>query len=371
VTSGALSDHAARGLRIRAQRLHPSTREGAAPVDDILRDVVALQAQVPEAAALGVRARSTGLTAADVERARVDSQKVVRTWCLRGTLHLLAAEDVPWLLRLLAQPVLAGNRKRYEELGLDDITVSRALEVIGDAIAEGEPLTRAELAEHLARSGIDPAGQRIAHLVGRAALEGLLCLGPHRGGKATYMPLPPTASRRIERDDALAQLARRYIRAYGPAGPLDLAAWSGLSVPDARLAWSSLEGEAVEVSVAGEPAWIPAERVDWVEERDLRIPIVALLPSFDAYLLGYRTRDLSVPSAHGRKIWPGGGWLHPTVISDGRAVATWKTERRRDRLALSVAPFASLSRQIRRAIKEEAADIGRFLETETSLSVLD
>jgi hypothetical protein len=263
VTFGALSDHAARRIRIRAQRLHPSARERAAPVDDILRDVVALQAQVSESAALGVRARSTGLTAADVERARVESRKVVRTWCLRGTLHLLAAEDVPWLLPLLAQPVLAGYRKRYEELGLDDITVSRALEVIGDAIAEGEPLTRAELADQLARNGIDPAGQRIAHLVGRAALEGLLCLGPHRGGKATYMPLPPTASRRIERDDALAQLARRYLLAYGPADPFDLAAWSGLPVRDARLAWSSLEGEAVEVSVAGEPAWIPAERVDW------------------------------------------------------------------------------------------------------------
>jgi hypothetical protein len=337
-------------------------------VDEVLRDVVALQAQVPEAAALGVRARSIGLTAADVERARVQDQTVVRTWCLRGTLHLLLAQDVPWLLSLLAPPVLAGYRKRYEELGLDDITVSRALEVIGDAIAEGEPLTRVELAEYLARSGIDPAGQRIAHLVGRAALEGLLCLGPQRGVKVTYMPLPSAASSRIERNDALAELARRYLLAYGPAGPLDLATWSGLPIREARLAWSSLEDEIVEVLVAGKPAWLPAERADWLGEASTSGPVVRLLPSFDAYLLGYRTRDLAVPAAHARRVWPGGGWLHPTVISDGSAVATWKAERRRGRLELSVAPFGRLASDVLRGVEQETADIGRFIESETSVS---
>lgn len=365
-----LSDRRARLLRLRAGRLHPSARKGPLPVEGVVRDVVALQAQVASAAALAVRARSTGLTAAEIERARVDEQTVVRTWCLRGTLHLVAAEDVRWLLGLVAQPVLAGYRKRYEELGLDDITVRRALQVIADAVGEGKPLTRAELAERLAHRGIDPAGQRVAHLVGRAALEGLLCHGPFRGRDATYVPLPPTISTPFEGEEALVELARRYLLGYGPAGPRDFATWSGLSVRDARRAWSSLKDELVEVVVAGEPAWLPTERADWLEETDPESPVILLLPSFDVYLLGYRTRDLAVAPRHARRVWPGGGWLHPVVLSDGLVVATWKTDPRGRGLHISVDPFGSLSGVVLRRIEEEAADIGRFLGTQVSVGLV-
>ena len=110
-------------------------------VADAVRAAFGLQAQMPAAAALSVRARTTGLVAADIERARVEGRSVVRTWCMRGTLHLVAAEDLRWLLALVGPRTIAGRARRYAELGLDEATCMRGLDVIREALAGG-PLAR-------------------------------------------------------------------------------------------------------------------------------------------------------------------------------------------------------------------------------------
>jgi hypothetical protein len=353
-----------RRARLRAQRLAPRSRSGAAAV---VRAVCGIQAQDARAAALSVRARAEGLTAPEVEAARVRERAFVRTWAWRGTLHLVAAEDLAWVLPLVAPGAVRSVRARWRQLGLDDDVYAHAREAILRALTGAGPLTRAEIAERLAAAGIDPSGQRLPHLVGRAALEGLLCHGPERDGEPAYVALrdwigPLTDAR--PRGAALAELARRYLAAYGPAEPRDLAAWSGLPAADVRGAWAAVEGELAEVEVAGRVAWTLA-RDAALPRGEPRAPSVRLLPSFDTYLLGYRTRELSVAAEHAARVWPGGGWIRAVLLVDGRAAGTW----RRTGAALAVTPFATLPQAVLPGLEAEVADVGRFLGTPLELTV--
>jgi hypothetical protein len=363
----ALSGERARLLRLRAQRLDRRWAEpaaaGPAGAAQVVRELCGVHAQLPSSSALTLRPRTEGLLADDVERARVSERTLVRTWCMRGTLHLMAADDLGWLLPLLAPTLIASGRRRHAELGLDQDTFAKALRIIRETLAGHGPLTRAELAERLAARGVDPSGQRIAHLVQRAGLEGLVCYGPDRGRQSTFVLLDDWAARgrRLDREAALGELARRYLGAYGPAEPRDLAAWSGLPVGEARAAWSLVAGELAEVGVAGEPAWLLASRAGWLAEPGPDAPLVHLLPGFDVYLLGYRGRALAVPEERARSVWTGGGFVKPTLTVNGWAAAIWATTKTRQRLKVTVEPFDELSGEVRAGLEAEAADLGRFL----------
>jgi Winged helix DNA-binding domain len=363
MSTRALSDRQARLLRLRSQRLDPGRGRPAGAVEAV-RELCGVHAQLPSSSALTLRPRTTGLDAAAVEEARVDRRALVRTWVMRGTFHLIATEDAGWLLPLLAPVVVAGTRRRHAQLGLDDDTYAKALGIMRLALAGG-PLTRAELGERLRRGGVDPAGQRIAALVQRAGIEGVLCHGPDRGAEPTLVLLRDWAGDRLgpslDRDAALAALARRYLVAYGPAGPADLAAWSGIPVREARSAVGGIAGELVEMVVAGEPAWLPASRAGWLDEPAPGEPLVHLLPGFDVYLLGYRDRSLAVPAEHARRVWTGGGFIKPTLTVDGWAVGIWRSERRGRRVELTVEPFSPVEGRLRDRVENEAADLGRFL----------
>lgn len=380
-----LADDEVRRLRLRAQSLHPQSSggpQGAAAVAGMVRQLVGVQAQVPQSAALCLRARTTGLVAADVEAARLQERWVVRAWAMRGSLHLVAAEDLGWLLALLEPVLRASSARRYRELNLTDDDLNTGVHVLRDALSTHGPLVRRDLAEHLLRHGIDPSGQRLIHLVHRAALQGVLCHGPDNDGDPSYVLCddwlgPGWAGAPLSRETALAELARRYVRGYGPAGPRDFAAWSGLTVREARAAWRLIADGLVQVRVEGEPAALAADDVaagspaGATAELDTApaAPVVRLLPSFDAYLLGYRTRQLSAPVEHARAVWTGGGWIRPTLTADGRAVATWTIQRRRGEHVVVVHPFGTLDAPIQAGLDAEVADLGRFLAVPTATLV--
>jgi uncharacterized protein YcaQ len=368
-----LGDRRARLLRLRSQRLDPRRTEPAGAVEAV-RELCGVHAQLPSSSALTLRPRAGGLKAADVEEARVQQRALIRTWCMRGTFHLIATDDAGWLLPLLAPVMTAKARRRHAELGLDEDTFARALRIMRRALAVG-PLTRPELAERLQAGGVDPAGQRIAGLVQRAGLEGVLCHGPDRAGEPTLVLLEDWTGqpigRRLDRDAAMAELARRYLAAYGPAGPADLAAWSGLPVRDARSALAGVAGELTEVTVAGEQAWLPASRAGWLDDPPPVEPLVHLLPGFDVYLLGYRDRALAVPAARARTVWTGGGFIKPTLTVDGWAAGIWRGDRRGRRVEITVEPFAGVDGRLRDRVDAEAADLGRFLGTAVELRIAD
>ncbi len=337
------SDDDVRRARWQAQLL--ARPHASATVVDVVRHLIGLQAQIPSATALAVRARTVGLTESDVDRAMVPTGPLVRTWLMRATLHVVHVDHLHWLLPLLGPAMVRKGSRRHSELGLDAETLRRSVGVLGRLLAPG-PTTRPDVFAGLAANGIDTAGQRGIHVVQHAALQGLLCFGPDRGRDQTWMLRPPSAGPDLDREQALAELARRYRTGYGPSDPPGLASWSGLPVSVARAAWRLADG-----ADADEPA--PAHRPGG--------PVVRLLPHFDPYLLGYANRDAAVPAEHRAKVWTGGGYVLPTVVADGRVLGTWSAARRGRRMEVSATPFAKTwDDAVRAGIDSELEDIGRF-----------
>jgi len=330
--------------RLRAQGLGA---ERARDVHGAVRAALAIQAQDTRSSRLGVRARSEGLVVEDVVRACSQERSVVRTWAMRGTLHMVCAEDARWLVSLLGPVIARKYERRRAGLGLDPDLCERILAAIPAVLADRGPLVRAELTEALVARGmaIDTSGQAPAHVVMLAALRGVVCRGPDRPDEEpTYVLLddwvgpgaPP------DRDVALAEIARRFRRSYGPADARDLAYWSGLPAADAKRA----------VALAGPAPPPPPDDPGDVPPR--------LLPAFDGYLLGHRDRAPVVRPEHAARL-TSGSWILPTAVVGGRVAGTWSRSRERDGLVVTVTPFGRLPRGSVRGLRAEAADVGRFL----------
>src|SRR5215472_750368 len=367
----SLSGDQVRLLRLRAQRLTPKSGDGVSDVARLVKELCGIQAQDARAAALALRVRSAGLVAADVERARVQERTIIRTWGQRGTLHLLATEDLGWLLALFGPVFIAGSRRRCAELGLDEETCARGIGLMRDMLASRGPLTRADIVEQLAIQGLHIEGQARPYLLYRAALEGVICLGPDRGTEPTYVLLSDWVQQgqALPQEAAYMELVRRYLGAYGPATPEDMAAWSGLPISRIRAAWRHLADQLIEVESGGSAAWMLKTRAAWLDEPPIMDRVVCLLPSFDIYLLGYQKRDLAVPQQHAKRINAGGGILHPTLLVDGRAVGTWKSLRKKNYLEVIVEPFDQLTPEVYPGLEAEVADLARFLEMPASFQV--
>ncbi|MFB6865989.1 winged helix DNA-binding domain-containing protein [Streptomyces virginiae] len=332
-------------LRARAQAIGGEVREDS--VAAVLGRVLAVQAQDLPAAELGLRARARGLTQEAVRRATDTERSAVRGWFMRGTLQLVPAADARWLLALFGPVYLALAARRLRELGLDESLCTRSEQLIADAIGAEGPLTRARLTDRLTTLRVEPKGQSAFHLIRRAALAGRICHGPQQGGEATFVLLddwlPATGPLPYTGEAAVRELARRYRAAHGPCDALDFVHWSGLKTTTGRNAWAAVRDTGPETPPA------PGE------------PDVRLLPAYDNYLVAYRSRDLSVPAEHERRVWPGGGQIRATVVVDGLAVGTWSGGRRGT--PVTVEPFPGTeppSPAVAAGIARESADIARF-----------
>lgn len=373
-----LSRDQALRLRMRSQRLHPRFAPPELDVAALVGALCGVQAQDASAAALALRVRSCGLTAGDVARAREAERSIVLTWSLRGTMHLVAAKDLGWLLAYLGPTFIRQSGRRYAQLGLDAAVRAHALRSIRNALAAHGPMTRPELADALAAEAIPVAGQAIAHLVRYAALEGAICFGPRRGAAPTYVLLDDWArpSGRLDPDHAKAELAGRYLEAFGPAAPGDLASWAGIPVAEARAGFSAISDRLEAVEIDGIAAWALArpetpaqDAAPSSPDAPAGAPVVRLLPYYDLYLLGYRSRALAVAAPYERRIHPGGGQIKPTLLVDGRARGVWRLVRRRGGIMIVVEPFESIGPDAMSGLEAEVHDIGRFLGLEAGLEV--
>jgi hypothetical protein len=326
---------------------------------DVLTRLVGIQAQDWEGAKWSIGIRSPEAKEQSLEQALAGS-RIVRTWGFRGTLHLLDADDVCWMLKLLAPVVIAANRRRYRQLELEEATFSKSNRLLGKILEqERSPATRSEICRVLAKEGVSPEGQRAHYLLQRAALEGILCLGPARGRESTYQALPANEGSRglMERADAEVALVERYFAGHGPAGIGDFCWWSGLPAAAARNAVARAASLQPVIS-GGEQLWAASDEspVGYPDPADT----VLLLPPFDEYLLGYRNREAVLDPVFVKRVNAGGGMTKPTIVIGGRVTGVWKRVRRNGSITIAVEPFRTLSQDERRNIEGAAERYGIF-----------
>jgi hypothetical protein len=358
-----------RQLRLRAQALVAPPLASATAV---VARLVGVQAQEEAAARLAIWARSAGLMASTVDRERTAARTFVHTWAMRGTLHWVATEDLGWLLALLGPHFVRAGRRRRRQLGIDGETGRAAMDAIAAILAAEGALTRQELAARLAGRNVPTEGQAIYHLIQRAGLEGILCIGESREGQATYAPLagwlgavsPPAGGE----DELLARLVPRYLEGYGPATPADFASWSGLPLSKTRAAFHANEETLSIARAGGDPVYLLPSHVAWLSAAEAEeTGQVRLLPAYDAYLLGYKSRDLIVTPEHARRVHPGGGVIRPALLVNGVVRGVWRLERRASATTVVVEPFAPLAPGEVEGIAGEVARLGAFLSSPTSL----
>jgi hypothetical protein len=365
---------------IAAQRLanqRISRPSGRRPADIVAR-LAAVQAQEYQAAkwALGLR-MGGGVTDGVIEQA-VSEGHILRTHVLRPTWHFVTPSDIRWMLTLTAPNVHRAMAAYFRQNELDPGICSRAASVFERALANNRHLTRPELGAHLAASGIVAKGPRLALLTMYAELERVICSGPWRGRQLSYAlvdeRVPATPDR--SRDEALAELARRFLASHGPATLRDFVWWSGLKTGDAKRSFEITRARPTAIdglTYWSTAAWGPASAGPKDRRRPAsRAPIVSLLPIYDEYLVAYRDR-VAVPHTVPARVESTSGnavtFQHALVIN-GQVAGTWRTPRpRAGGLPIDVVPLRRLSGAERRALAVEAARYGRFLGTSISMSL--
>jgi Winged helix DNA-binding domain len=337
---------------VLAERLGAQLLSGPAAGDvlDVVRRLLAVQAQDPRGARLAVRARSVGLLASDIDRALTVDRSVVISSLNRGTLHLVRSDDYWWLHDLTTPQLMTASARGLEREHLSPDDADRGVAIIERALANDGPLTRDQLREPIAAAGIRAEGQALVHLLFLATLRGRIVRGPLVGADHAFVLVrdwlgePPVA---LDREVALGELARRYLAGHGPASDHDLAKWAGITLADARLGLAAIAAQLLD---RDDGLAAVVDRSDRAE-----LPPPRLLGAFDPSLFGWESREQIIGSHQG--IVTTNGVFKPFAMVQGRAVATWTLTRGK----VSLAPFDTLTDTAAKSLDAEAEAVLEFL----------
>jgi hypothetical protein len=344
-------------------RERPGGRPGT--VAGVVEWFGAMQAQDMASGLWSLGVRLPSFTLGDVNAA-LERGEAIRTWPMRGTVHLVPPADAHWMLDLMGVRALAGAAKRRETIGLSEKNADRGVEVLAAALAGGKRMTRAECLAALTGAGVDVGGQQGYHLLWYASQRGVTCITPHVGKEQTFGLLDDWAPKpnRPDRAEALGIIALRYFRSHGPATRADLARWTGLTMADAKTGVAAAGDRLATVTVDGtemivDPVLVEAgigHVDDW-----------AALPGFDEYMLGYKDRAMMLDDEHKDAIIPGGnGIFQSTIVRAGRVVGTWKRTLGKKAVIVSVVPLVPLKvadrKRVVAALEPFATFVGLPLE---------
>jgi hypothetical protein len=324
---------------------------------DVVRWLGAVQAQDYGQALWAIGVRTEGSTLAGVERA-IEEGSILRTWPMRGTIHFVPPEDAQWMLQLCASRMLAADDRRLGQLDLDVKTMERCEAIFVEALSGGKRLARPDMLQLLESRGIHQAGQRGYHILWYLAQSGVICLGPMQGKQQTFALLDEWAPnpRMLEREEALAELTRRYFTSHGPATVHDFAWWSGLTITDTRRGLEMTKADLEREQVDGVDYWMSPD-----DGREGDTAGVYLLPGYDEYFIAYRNRDAVIQPEHAGRVVPGGnGVFQPTLVIDGQVVGTWRRTVKKRGVDIAFSPFTPLD-DLDERVREAADAYSRFV----------
>jgi hypothetical protein len=348
----------------RMARHHLLMRAPKRDLAKVVGDIAGAQAQVMSAAELQVCVRVSSSTD-DVRRALWKERTLVKTWLMRGTLHLVPAMDLPIYTAAMRTRWIKTRNAWLKFMGMTELELMRFIETIG-VVLDGDPRTREEILELAAKGRPERVRAALRSgwggLLKPVARQGLLCFGPNRGQNVTFVRPEQWLGRwrDVDPDAALVEVARRYLRAYGPATKSDFARWWGSWTGVANAAWSGLSGELAAVSVEGRHADALAADLSQLAEAQVS-DAVQLLPSFDPYLMGHSGRSHLFDAVHSPKVSRTAGWISAVVLVDGRVMGTWTHSASGGRLRVAVAPFARLPARVVARLREKASCLAEAL----------
>jgi hypothetical protein len=358
VREGELTGAEALRLRMTSLLLDGAGRQTG--VAGVVEWFGAMQAQDYASVQWSLGARLPTFTVEDV-RAALERREALRTWPMRGTVHLIPPRDAHWMLDLMGVRALAGAATRRAVLGLTEEVADRGIAILRDALTGGKRLTRAECVQALADGGVDGSGQLAYHLLWYASQRGVTCIAPHIGTEQTFVLLDDWVPdpHRPDRDEALGIIALRYFRSHGPTTRQDFAGWTGLTATDAKRGIAVAGGNLARVRVDGVEmiatptlldAPLPAPTVDYLA-----------LPGFDEYMLGFKDRSMMLDADHKQAIIPGGnGVFQATIVRGGRVIGTWKRSLTKKNTVVDVRPLVVLAAGDRARVEEVLEPYARF-----------
>lgn len=317
----------------------------------------AIQAQDLEMAKWAVGVRRAHGTSAEVQDA-INRGEILRTHLLRPTWHLVSADDIRWMLELTAPHIGASLNATHRALGLTAQAVSRSNALIEKVLAGGRCLTREELLAEFRRARISTAGYRAVHLLLRAELDGLICSGPANEEKNTYALLDERVrgGKRLTRDRALGELARRYFASRSPATLGDFRWWSGLPAGAARRALEMVQPGTASAVGGSQGFVIMGRRARSVPAGDS----VHVLPAFDEFIISYKNRSASLPAGQYANVVTSNGIFRPVIVVGGQVKGLWKRTRTNDALMVEVRLFGKPSSSTRKSIETAFGRYGHF-----------
>jgi hypothetical protein len=336
-----------------------------------------IQAQVMSAAELAICTRVDGLTPGDVQAALWKDRTLVKTWAMRGTLHLLSADDLPLYVAARSTHDDRNWLKYFTYYGITEAQYEAFIAAVPQVLGS-EPMTREQLATAVARHISTPELGKLllssswGSLWKPSAYRGDLCFGPNQGRNVTFVNprhwLGMNAKQnwqKVEPHLALQEIARRYLRAYGPTTPKDFARWwdGGSRLVPARKLFQSIEDELEAVDVEGRHALALRSIIEPMQSLE-STRTVRLLPLFDAYTLGLE-RDLEqlLPRVHRNQVFRPQGWISAVVLVDGRMKGVWEYKIGRSQTIVTVRMFSSPAASIEKGIEAEAERLNAILNT--------